>query len=96
MKAALTLTTAQIEALPNAPLQVIAAPGVGKAIAVLGIQYAFNLIAGYTLSDSSPITDSSDIATTYGANVLNAIPATLGSFLSSATPRLYVLQGSDE
>jgi hypothetical protein len=69
--AEITLTDAQIKALPNTPVQIVADPGDGKTIFIIDVQYRFNLVAGYKLSDGTPFIDS-QFGLTWGINEVNA------------------------
>jgi hypothetical protein len=47
-KKEVTLIDSQIKALPTTPVDIIPAPGAGKAIIVFGGSIKFNIVAGYT------------------------------------------------
>jgi hypothetical protein len=86
------LTNAQIKALPTTPIEIVAAPGVGKAILADafiqqgGFMFVFNWVANYGNVDSSATVDftlgNNGPHTNYGAtNKVNEILTSWGDSL---------------
>jgi hypothetical protein len=71
----LTLTSAQIKALHATPIQIIAAPGVGKTISIVHVTRAFNYGGSnvFTAAASQTIELSFNSASTIGTIVTNAL-----------------------
>jgi hypothetical protein len=77
LAASISLTDAQIKALPTTSIEVVADPGAGKYLVPIMATMEFTLTGGFytNVTGNTSAQGASDIVVTWGANYLNAFRA---------------------
>jgi hypothetical protein len=92
--ATVTLTDAEIKALPTTGIEIIAAPGVGKIILPISIVISFNWVADYTGIDANS-TIYSAMDGDYGSllpAISESVDGGINNLLASSESKVVVMQ----